>query len=384
MDMKVYKGLITVILLFTGLFLTVSGAQAEGQVDFSGSLEMSGITQHSNPDYLLGLLYPAVITPSGNGLKFRGDFKYLPSEQLTVKARLGFQDESLAESGLNSELTFDRAYFDYTPGAMFSLRAGKQRLAWGTGYAWNPTDILDQPRNAFTDVDNPAGVMALRGDLNFGPVTGQLFSTWDDDWNNTGKAVRLKTSPGGVDLTAGWVQPEAGDPAWIADFAYSVAGIGLHGEVLYLAEGNWQTGGGKVNNYLFGLDYNFPGGYYLALEYYHNDLAFSQVSDLVTYAMAHPDFGQDDLLGLVNNGGVLQNHYFLRFTKTIVNNLNSEIMLVYGPADQSLEAQPKLEYTWKDNLMIFAKYLLVKGDGQAEANLLPLSDRLDLGLKVIF
>lgn len=383
MEMKVYQGFIAVLVLFGGLFFTGSGAYAaDEQFDFSGSLEMYGITQHENTDYLL--LYPAPpITSSGTGMKFQGNFKYLPSDRLALKVRLSSQDESLLESGLNGDLTFDRAYLDYTPGPMFSLRAGKQRLAWGTGYAWNPTDILDQPRNAFTDIDNPEGVMAFRGDLNLGPVTGQIIGAWDDDWKLTGKAVRLKSSPGGVDLTGGWVQPESGEPAWIADFAYSVSGIGLHGEVLYQTEGNWRTSG-KVNNYLFGLDYNFPGGYYLALEYYHNELAFPTLADLITYAIGHPEFGQDDLLGLVNNGGVLQNHYFLRFTKTIGANLNFEIMLVYGPEDKSLEAQPKLEYTWKDNLTIFAKYLLVNGDGQAEANLLPLGNRLDLGLKVIF
>jgi hypothetical protein len=380
-----FKGMVIVISMLAVLAVPAAAARAEeSSFDFTGSLEVSAITQQTNDLYLLGSMYPATITPYGSGIKFRGDAKFLSSDKLTVKLRLGYQYESLEESDLKENATLDRAYLDYTPNETLSIRAGLQRLAWGTGYAWNPTDILDEPRNAFTDADNPEGIMALRTDLALGPVTGQFFVTPGDDWNGSGKALRFKMSPGGLDLTAGWVKPKEAPTAFIGDFAYSWSGVGLHGEALYQTEGNWQTGDGKVLNYLLGCDYTFPGGYYVALEYYHNDLAFGKVSDLIGYAIGHPGFGQDDLLGLANNGGVLQNHYFLRFTKTIATNLNTEIMLVYGPDDDSLETQPKLEYTWGNNLTIFARYLIINGQGQAEANLSPLKDRLDIGFKVTF
>jgi hypothetical protein len=380
--MRIFKGIAVAISILTVLVLSGAAARAEeSSFDFTGSLEVSGITQQSNEDCTM---YPANITPSGSGLKFRGDARYLPSDQLTVKLRMGYQYESPEESDLKGGLTLDRAYFDYTPNQIFSIRGGKQRLAWGTGYAWNPTDVLDEPRNAFTEADNPAGVVAIRTDVNLGPVTGQFFVTPGDDWNDSGKALRFKMSPSGLDLTAGLVKPKEGTTAFTGDFAYSWSGVGLHGEALYQTEGNWQTGDGKVSNYILGCDYTFPGGYYLALEYYHNDLAFAKVADLFAYASGHPGFGEADFMGLVNNGGVLQNHYFLRFSKTIVNNLNSEVLLVYGPADGSLETQPKLEYTWGNNFIVFAKYLLISGQGQAEANLLPLKNRLDIGCKVTF
>ncbi len=58
------------------------------------------------------------------------------------------------------------------------------------------------------------------------------------DWEKSGRAVRFKASPFGVDLTTGWVKSGTGPAAMIGDFAYSLSGIGLHGEVLYQAEGN--------------------------------------------------------------------------------------------------------------------------------------------------
>ncbi len=44
------------------------------------------------------------------------------------------------------------AYVSLTPTAHLTLDAGKKRILWGTGYAWNPAGFLNQPK----DPDDPA------------------------------------------------------------------------------------------------------------------------------------------------------------------------------------------------------------------------------------
>jgi hypothetical protein len=49
-------------------------------------------------------------------------------------------------------------------GPAVSLRVGKQRLAWGSGFAWNPTDRLEAPKNPLNTGLEQEGAWAVRGD----------------------------------------------------------------------------------------------------------------------------------------------------------------------------------------------------------------------------
>lgn len=277
---------LTIFLLTLTLLAVEAGlALAEGTaIDYSGSLEASGITQSMNGDFFLG---PNSLTGTptlGSRIKWQNDFRFIVNEQATLKLRISYlNDTTQTTLSNNDQFTFSRGFIDFTPNDTLSLRAGKQRLAWGTGYAWNPTDILDQPRNAFTDADDPEGVMAFRADLNFGPLTTQAIITPGQNWESSGRALRLKASPGGVDLSLGVVQNGTQTAATIGDFACSLAGVGLHGEVRYQSEGNFRAAKTDILDYLLGIDYNLPGGYYLAVEYYHNDQAYMNIRELQAY-----------------------------------------------------------------------------------------------------
>ncbi len=402
MRLKRMKGLFVWIPTIAVLALNVNLALAEeNKMDFGGSFEVRGIGQEKNSDFLLNTFSPADAPPMGTSLNLRGDLAFTPADQVAVKLRLGYMTDSTMQTGStgthtsNGTFTLDRGYIDFTPNSLLSLRVGKQRLAWGTGYAWNPTDILDLPRTAFTAADDPEGVVAFRGDLALGPATGQVFlvpsTDPGSDWEKSGRAVRLKASPAGVDLTAGWVKHGTDPAAVTGDFAYSLSGVGLHGEVLYQSEGNPRTDkeGKDVLNYLVGADYNFPGGYYLAVEYYHNDTAFKDVPEMMTYVIAQagsPDFKPEEYLaGLISNGGATRDHLFVRGSKTFKEKYTAELMAVYNPTDGSVEAQPRLEYAWGQNTTLFAQGLVVNaGKKEAEANLIPLRDRLDVGMKISF
>ncbi len=384
-----------VAVLFITLILIGLNAvtvMAEGtSIDYSGSLDVSGVSQPHNEDYFLSSAVLSMVPVTGSIINLRNDFRIIPNDEVSVKLRVSYLNDTT--TGVNGDITLSRGFIDFTPSNWLSLRAGKQRLAWGTGYAWNPTNILDTPRNAFTNADDPEGITAFRSDFTIGPVTAQLIVTPKQSWETSGRALRIKASPGGFDFSLGSAQNGLDPAAITGDFAYSLSGIGLHGEVLYQSGANTYTGKKDITNYLIGADYNIPGGYYLAMEYYHNDAVFQNISALNTYIFTHysPPFDGTKIAGintllveLANQGGATPDHLFIRATKTFGADTNLELMLVYNPNDHSLVTQPKFEYIWKQNTSLYVKGLLASGDLNSEANILPTKSRLDLGMKVSF
>jgi hypothetical protein len=57
-----------------------------------------------------------------------------------------------------------QGYAQYAWGEALSVRVGKQRIAWGSGLAWNPTNRLEPPKNALNTTLEQEGALAARID----------------------------------------------------------------------------------------------------------------------------------------------------------------------------------------------------------------------------
>jgi len=57
-----------------------------------------------------------------------------------------------------------QGYAQYWWGEGVGLRVGKQRVAWGSGLAWNPTNRLEPPKNALNTALEQEGALAARLD----------------------------------------------------------------------------------------------------------------------------------------------------------------------------------------------------------------------------
>jgi hypothetical protein len=77
----------------------------------------------------------------------------------------GYLERTLGGEGDETRIDARQAYLQYGFGPGLSLRVGKQRISWGSGFAWNPTNRVEPPKNPFNTSLEQEGVLAARVDL---------------------------------------------------------------------------------------------------------------------------------------------------------------------------------------------------------------------------
>lgn len=113
------------------------------------------------------------------------------------------------------------------------VRAGRQRIAWGTGKIWNPTDVLNPYSPTSVERDERRGVDALYGRAGIGAL-GQAEYVWAgaDRWVDQQMLGRLRGNFAGWDASAvgGKVAGSTASFMIGGDFAGTVLDGTLHGE----------------------------------------------------------------------------------------------------------------------------------------------------------
>jgi len=74
-----------------------------------------------------------------------------------VQRRLGAHAET--------EWKARQAYAQWSGGELVTVRAGRQRIAWGSGFAWNPTNRVETPKNPLNTSLEQEGALAVRLDM---------------------------------------------------------------------------------------------------------------------------------------------------------------------------------------------------------------------------
>ena len=211
-----------------------------------------------------------VLKGSGGGAwgdvnRLRLKFDYKPNDQATLhlEPRYYFmlKSENLPITGVTDldHLVWDKYYFKfYSP--RISLTAGKQRIAWGSGYIWNPTDVFNPFVLSFTvKEEEETNVEAVRVEVPLGAAGGLDGYMLKDK-----RGLRAKTNVGLFDLSVSYVDSgEAASQAGL-DFSGDAWGAGVRGEAA-LKRNN-------VLQYMLGWEYTLDNGIGLNLEYYFNGL----------------------------------------------------------------------------------------------------------------
>jgi len=186
-----------------------------------------------------------------------------------------------------NRIYLDNAYIKIAL-ARVDLTIGRQQLSFGTGYAWNPTDIFNAKDMMDPAYEQP-GHNGIRLDW---PLSNSMTVTAvyapEARWKQSTKLLQLKATVGRFDLAvigteSAWrphdytrlsMNPFLPGFVQLED-RRRMAGINLAGELLGLgvwAEGAHQqmTLAKSYNDWLFGMDYTFDGGQYVMAEYFYS------------------------------------------------------------------------------------------------------------------
>ena len=147
-----------------------------------------------------------------------------------------------------------------------TLSVGRQRIAWGSGFAWNPTDILNPFDPGAIELGERAGVDAAHVSVPLGPLSRlELVAAHTETGAPGSFAVRAGTNYRAYDITAlaGRFRRD-----WVVggDFAGYLRGAGLRGEVAYVR----RRAGRAFARAVLNADYTFASGMYGLAELYYN------------------------------------------------------------------------------------------------------------------
>jgi hypothetical protein len=237
-----------------------------------------------------------VSTKPGNILHMRQNISWYPVRNITcaleVKTR-HFMGEDIRTTvehneGLASQATYfdwiwaladdeclsiltmiDRAWIEsYLGAGQFTV--GRQRIAWGTNWVWNPIDLFNPVSPLDFDTEEGPGSDAARVQYYTSPTSKLELAAAPsrESWRNV-VAGFFKINRWEYDLylVGGWKRSSGVvGAAW----AGQVRGAGLRGEWLYV-----RPGGGREYTHPFTVaavsaDYVFPSSFYLHVEALYN------------------------------------------------------------------------------------------------------------------
>jgi hypothetical protein len=201
--------------------------------------------------------------------------------------------------------TVNELYSDISFGDIFYLRLGKQRLKWGAGYVFNPSDPVNPPKDPTAMRAVREGVMAAKGELITKSISFMGFAVLYDAIEETGAGAKLSTSalPGtDLSLSGYWSQSESWTGALNASFAplYEIPGwdtlqlwceSSVYGEGRYAAFARGMPPGAVAPGVAEGVQYSLLTGGSAQLpeirtvviaEYYHlsEGLSRGQLRDI--------------------------------------------------------------------------------------------------------
>ncbi len=251
----------------------------------------------------------------------------------------------------------DRLYLRCRKGG-FELTAGRQRISWGTGRVWNPTDLFNPINPASPEIIEKLGADAIAlkvftGDLS--DITAVIQP--QEKLSNTNAAVRLRDNIRGYDFSilGGYF-----DERVVAggDFAGSIGGAGFRGELLISARPEDLES--NFTKWILGIDYQFTRRIYALVEYHFNGEG--------TENKLHYDFER-----LLRGEIINMNRKYLFFQSTLEVHplVKLTFVLNSGINDRSGFRALMLSVSATDNLDIEAAARLTYGDDLDEFSYYP-------------
>lgn len=173
----------------------------------------------------------------------------------------------IAEDHYTLVHSVDRLYYRYEP-SFGEIVVGRQRIAWGTGRIWNPTDLFNPINPASYEKIEKDGADAVSVKIYLGQLSEISFVVQPQEkWKDLNGGVRLGTHAGEYDysLVGGYFDRRV---TIGGDFAGNLMQAGIRGEGIVSIDPEVQ-GSGFVK-WILGIDNQFTPKLYALLEYHFN------------------------------------------------------------------------------------------------------------------
>jgi len=227
---------------------------------------------------------------------------------------------------------------------------GRQRIAWGSGRMWNPTDLFNPYNPAQLERDERTGVDAVLLEKSFSALSRLSFAYAPQRNAPASRAVRYRTNFAKTDIAL--MAGKFRDSRVVGfEFAGRIGDAGVYGEAAHTR----PRAGDVFTRGVMGAEYAFENTLTIGAEYYWNGEGTSQRTRYDFVRM---------FAGEIQN---VAKHYtgaHLRYDVTPL--LRSENHLILNHDDVSRFFAPSLVYSLASNWDVAAGVQLFSGDADSE------------------
>ena len=242
------------------------------------------------------------------------------------------------------------------------VRAGRQRIAWGSGKLWNPTDVLNPYDPTTVERDERRGVDALYARAGVGSL-GQAELAWapGDVWVEHALLARGRANWEGWDGAVMGGKIPGSTAAFVlgGDFAGALLEGTVHGELAWFNPVNrtpyWKAGLGYDYNFASDTKWTMLKDSAFVVELYH---AGNGKVDPLRYDLASLRAGREP--------GVAQDYAGATFSKDLHTLLKFECAAIVNADDGSTLAYPSLAWNALPDLWLTAAWRRFGGDKISE------------------
>lgn len=216
------------------------------------------------------------------------------------------------------------------------LTLGRQRIAWGAGRIWNPTDLFNPINPASYSKIEKDGVDAVQATVRVGDLS-DVSTVWNPQRHGRSSgAVRARTNWDGID---GAVMAGRYEDRWVigGDVTGSIWDAGVRAEAIVIT----TSSGDSFTRWVAGVDNQFTARWYGMAEFLYNG---EGQNEPMRYELGRLMTGQ--LLQLAQRYLVLQSSYLLHPLVTaqasMLRNLDDGSGFVGGTVAVSLTDESSL------------------------------------------
>lgn len=286
-----------------------------------------------------------------------------PHDFVDLDAFLWESDKSLGY------LEVDRLWLDYYQGNL-QVTLGRQRVAWGTCWVWNPTDLFNPLNVLDFDYEERPATDAIRVQYYTGPVTkldvaykpakdpnNQILSglwslnKWDYDFNMIA-GMRFKRWLAGFSWAGDIL-----DAGFRGEFLVSQAPNQLDTNSVYqqIGEKSLSSWNKPIVSAALSGDYTFPNTFYI-----HTEILYNNIGKTSNTFLFQPEANK---LGLLS---AARWEIYQEFAYDITPLLRGSLFGIFNPNDKSFVIVPSLSYSVVKNLDLFLICMFFEGNPLTE------------------